>query len=208
MNTPNVESIINSGEEFTIPISLLSIDKLIEQLISIKKPVNVSFVEHKSTAVSFRTIRVNPEIEYLEESESEKKSKDIDEYIRKNYSEFYNNTRASELFPEYFKKFEEIKQSLGVQIPKIMHIDYKILYVNEKSNIAKLFKMDDKVASQFLKNTKGKFRNFIISRDGFESITIKGDEIFLNSKNDNFMILLVNELRRPLTEKEFSEINK
>ena len=62
MNTPNLKAIIESNEEVTFPVSLLSVDELAKQLTDMDTEVIVNCINHTNLGVAYMTFQMNSEL--------------------------------------------------------------------------------------------------------------------------------------------------
>lgn len=206
MNTPNLKAIIESNEEVTFPVSLLSVDELAKQLTDMDTEVIVNCINHTNLGVAYMTFQMNSELakEKLREQSRliEEKKRELDELM--GYSEAFirlRNTMDS-LGDERVREFNKKRSEFSVIFPNALMLDYKVIAMGGiEKQIAKVFDTK-KIIERLESNVGDSVKDILIKREHIESITIKGTEITLNSKDMNLLLLLSDELKRPLSKEE------
>lgn len=210
MNTPNLKAIIESNEEITFPVSLLSVDELAKQLTDMDLTTNVSCIKNTNLGVVHMTFQMNSELakeEFLKQSKLiEEKKRELDELLGS--TEALQQFRKSmDLFSEEMARtLNKNKSNFSAIFPNALILDYKVIALGGlEKEIGKVF--DTKKIIERLESNVGKrLKDVLIERENFERITIKGTEITINSKDMNLLLLLSDELKRPLNHNEISTI--
>lgn len=206
MNTPNLKAIIESNEEVTFPVSLLSVDELAKQLTDMDLTTNVSCIKNTNLGVVHMTFQMNSELakeEFLKQSKLiEEKKRELDELLGS--SEALQQLRKSMDFfsDEMMRALNTKKTNLSAIFPNALMLDYKVIALGGlEKKIGEIF--DTKKIIKRLENNVGeRLKDVLIEREHIESITIKGTEITMNSKDMNLLLLLSDELKRPLSKEE------
>lgn len=206
MNTPNLKAIIESNEEVTFPVSLLSVDELAKQLTDMDTTTNVSCIKNTNLGVVHMTFQMNSELakeEFLKQSKLiEEKKRELDELLGS--SEALQQLRKSMDFfsDEMMRALNTKKTNLSAIFPNALMLDYKVIALGGlEKKIGEIF--DTKQIIKRLENNVGeRLKDVLIEREHIESITIKGTEITMNSKDMNLLLLLSDELKRPLSKEE------
>ena len=210
MNTPNLKPIIESNEDITFPISLLSVDELAKQLTEMELTTNVTCIKYTNLGAVHMTFQMNSELakeEFIEQSRLiEEKKEELDELMGS--SEALEELRKSMDFfsDEMMKAFQKKRSNQSVIFPNALMLDYKVIALGGlEEKIGEVFDTD-KIIERLESNVGEKVKDILIKREHIESITIKGTDITMNSKDMNLLLLLSDELKRPLNHNEVSTI--
>lgn len=210
MNTPNIETIIKSNEEMTFPISLLSVDELAKQLSEMELTTNVTCIKYTNLGAVHMTFQMNSELakeKFIEQSRLiEAKKQELDEQMGS--SEAFEQFKKSmdDFTDELMKAFQKKRSNQSVIFPNALVLNYKVIALGGiEQQIKKVFDTD-KIIERLESNVGENIKDVLIKREHIESITIKGTDITMNSKDMNLLLLLSDELKRPLNHNEVSTI--
>lgn len=210
MNTPNIETIIKSNEEMTFPISLLSVDELAKQLSEMELTTNVTCIKYTNLGAVHMTFQMNSELakeKFIEQSRLiEAKKQELDEQMGS--SEAFEQFKKSmdDFTDELMKAFQKKRSNQSVIFPNALVLNYKVIALGGiEQQIKKVFDTD-KIIERLESNVGEHIKDVLIKREHIESITIKGTDITMNSKDMNLLLLLSDELKRPLNHNEVSTI--
>jgi len=210
MNTPNIETIIKSNEEMTFPISLLSVDELAKQLSEMELTTNVTCIKYTNLGAVHMTFQMNSELakeKFIEQSRLiEAKKQELDEQMGS--SEAFEQFKKSmdDFTDELMKAFQKKRSNQSVIFPNALVLNYKVIALGGiEQQIKKVFDTD-KIIERLESNVGEHIKDVLIKREHIESITIKGTDITMNSKDMNLLLLLSDELKRPLSHNEVSTI--
>jgi hypothetical protein len=210
MNTPNIETIIKSNEEMTFPISLLSIDELAKQLSEMELTTNVTCIKYTNLGAVHMTFQMNSELakeKFIEQSRLiEAKKQELDEQMGS--SEAFEQLKKSmdDFTDELMKAFQKKRSNQSVIFPNALVLNYKVIALGGlEKKIGEVFDTD-KIIERLESNVGENIKDVLIKREHIESITIKGTDITMNSKDMNLLLLLSDELKRPLNHNEVSTI--